>query len=111
MPIVNEYEDATELLETYGRLHICLVKSETHVEDRFSIEIHYHWCAHKTLSSRSLSHLIFVCPGEAGAGKSCLLHHFTQNTCASCLVSSRRNLVMTVAVYLQSRNTPNIPSE
>ncbi|KAF8530952.1 ras-domain-containing protein [Gautieria morchelliformis] len=44
MPIINEYEDATELLETYDFL------------------------------------LKFIIIGEAGTGKSCLLHHFTQNT-------------------------------
>ncbi|KAF8525152.1 ras-domain-containing protein [Hysterangium stoloniferum] len=44
MPIINEYEDATELLETYDFL------------------------------------LKFIIIGEAGAGKSCLLHHFTQNS-------------------------------
>ncbi|KIJ45267.1 hypothetical protein M422DRAFT_30118 [Sphaerobolus stellatus SS14] len=44
MPIISDFEDATELLETYDFL------------------------------------LKFIIIGEAGTGKSCLLHHFTQNT-------------------------------
>ena len=75
---MNDYDaDATELLETYGMFLLDLFSLEL-TRHRFSHEIHNHWCDLSTLLSPWIQSIVL---GEAGTGKSCLLHHFTHNSC------------------------------
>ena len=77
----NEYDaEATELLETYGAPRgLSRTSLEySHSFTRLPYEVHYNRCGSPLRITRPLAYLL---TGEAGTGKSCLLHHFTHNSC------------------------------
>lgn len=82
---INDYEaDATELLETYGMLEVLLYfepnSTISLLQDFLMKYIIIGGCG---ISSQAFVHEThyFSYEGEAGTGKSCLLHHFTHNSC------------------------------
>ena len=80
----NEYDaEATELLETYGAISLQLTVSGFELifaDFLMKYIIIGIYCLFTT--SRCFSTTL-VLIGEAGTGKSCLLHHFTHNSCSS----------------------------
>lgn len=92
MAFSDHDEDATELIETYGassgygpynqQLSSC-------ASPRLPYEIHRYW----SVCSLGFNPILNRTIGEAGSGKSCLLHHFTHNSCWSTLLSSPRHLI------------------
>lgn len=84
----DDDNEATEMVEAYGqRLHTTRPPTQARLSSvqladfllKFIIigwkTSFYIYCIYRLCSSRLLT-------GEAGAGKSCLLHHFIQNSCA-----------------------------
>lgn len=80
---LDEFDvDATELLETYGLFSDPVELDSCSSTFRLLNEVHYHRCVALTGNSCFRARLIAL-SGEAGTGKSCLLHHFTHNACLS----------------------------
>lgn len=76
---LDDYEaDATELLETYGTLPVSVNFCSTNISPDFLMKYIVIGLSFSELRGISCS---FPIPGEAGAGKSCLLHQFTHNSC------------------------------
>ena len=80
----NEYDaEATELLETYGWCHIsrCLLIFDFELK-LADFLMKYIIIGTLLLVGKVLAKTLTLI-GEAGTGKSCLLHHFTHNSCSS----------------------------
>jgi hypothetical protein len=101
---IHDYDiDATELLETYGWCHFVVWLALLELNGCSDFLMKYIiiglWCRSKALSC--LTNSTGPLTGEAGTGKSCLLHHFTHNSCECLLVNHIQVVLSGMAVRSQ----------